>query len=164
MILRERSEFGWGESPADPARPRLGLVVHYNGRATNLDAHEDCLAYWQRVRDGHVNGNGWVDIGYSFGVCRHGEVFTGRGLDRYQAAQGTTAGNQDYYSVSFMLGAGEAPTGEQIAAMRQLREYLMGLGVGPAVRAHHEFYDTECPGPVLSELVTTGAFGTAAVR
>ncbi|WP_236572280.1 N-acetylmuramoyl-L-alanine amidase [Nocardiopsis sp. FR4] len=159
MILRPRSYFGWGGSGASYADPTRGLVIHYNGPATNLRSHSDCIAYWKRVRRDHMRGNGWADLGYSWGACRHGEVFTGRGLRRYQAAQGTTRGNSEWYSVTLMLGGNEQPTQGHIQAVRDLRAYLMARGVGGAIRGHRSFVSTSCPGDVLYELVLDGTFG-----
>ncbi|GAA1456988.1 hypothetical protein GCM10009603_05070 [Nocardiopsis exhalans] len=159
MILRPRSYFGWGPSGASGASPTRGLVIHYNGPATRLRKHADCIAYWKRVRRDHMNSNGWADLGYSWGACRHGEVFTGRGLGRYQAAQGTTSGNSQWYSVTLMLGGDEQPTDGHIQAVRDLRTYLMARGVGSAIRGHRDFVSTSCPGDILYELVADGTFG-----
>lgn len=161
MILRPRSYFDWGSSGADYANPRSGLVIHYNGPATNLKTLADCVAYWKRIRNGHVNSNGWADIGYSFGVAVDGSVFTGRGLNRYQAAQGTTSGNANWYSVSLMIGGTEQPTPAQIQGVRDLRSYLMARGMGSAIRGHRDFVSTSCPGTPLYNMVKDGTFGQA---
>ncbi|WP_187347160.1 hypothetical protein [Nocardiopsis sp. CNR-923] len=101
VIDYPRTYFGWSaSSPADYADPESGLVVHYNGPATNLGGHSACVSYWKNARNDHVNNRGWADIGYSFGVSTEGAIFEGRGLHRYQAAQGTSSGNANYYSVS----------------------------------------------------------------
>ncbi|MDX3767890.1 peptidoglycan recognition family protein [Streptomyces sp. AK08-01B] len=126
-----------------------------------MSAHDECIAYWQRVRSFHMDQNGWVDIGYSFGACPHGELFTGRGLGHYQAAQGTTAGNSDYYSVTLMVGGLEVPSSRQITAVRALRDHLIDLGLSAEIRAHREFFDTECPGRVIDDLLRQGAFTSA---
>ncbi|MFE7462428.1 peptidoglycan recognition protein family protein [Nocardiopsis terrae] len=159
MILRPRSYFGWGSSGADYANPRSGLVVHYNGGPTYLKTQADCVRYWKGVRSQHVNSNGWADLGYSFGVAVNGEVFTGRGLNRYQAAQGTTSGNSNYYSVSLMIGGSEQPTDEQIQAVRDLRAYLMARGNSGTVLGHKDFVSTSCPGEPAYALVRNGTFG-----
>ncbi|WP_201296764.1 N-acetylmuramoyl-L-alanine amidase [Nocardiopsis sp. FR26] len=158
MILRPRSHFGWGASAADYANPTKGLVVHYNGGPTSLRTVEDCIRYWKGVRTQHMSGNGWADIGYSFGVAVNGEVFTGRGLNRYQAAQGTTSGNANYYSVSLMIGGTEQPTPAQIQAVKDLRAYLMARGNSGTVLGHRDFVSTSCPGGVLYPLVKDGTF------
>ncbi|MEV2274024.1 peptidoglycan recognition family protein [Nocardiopsis sp. NPDC049922] len=160
MIDYPRTYFGWSaSSPADYADPESGLVVHYNGPATGLTGHGDCVAYWKATRDGHVSGNGWADIGYSFGISTEGGIFEGRGLNRYQAAQGTTSGNRNWYSVSLMIGEGERPTDAQIDGVRRLRARLMSEhGVSGRVLGHRDFSSTSCPGSLLYDLVEDGTF------
>ncbi|MET8864684.1 peptidoglycan recognition family protein [Nonomuraea sp. NPDC004580] len=164
MRITPRSAFGWPPSAADTANPRLGLVVHYDGSNQGLAGrpHSACIAYWKSTRTFHTgSARGWADIGYSFAACPHGEVFEGRGLGRYQAAQGTTAGNANWYSVTLMSGPGEDPTPAQIDAVRQLRAWLMSKGVGGGVRGHRDFVSTSCPGDRLYGLIKGGVFGRA---
>ncbi|WP_116248271.1 peptidoglycan recognition family protein [Nocardiopsis sp. FIRDI 009] len=163
MIDYRRTYFGWSaSSPAAHADPGSGLVVHYNGAATHLDDHAECVSYWKNTRDHHVSGRGWADIGYSFGVSVEGHVFEGRGLYRYQAAQGTTAGNASYYSVSLMIGDGERPTPAQIDGVRRLRAWLTAEhGVSGTVLGHRDFVSTSCPGSELYALVEDGTFTQA---
>jgi len=99
---------------------------------------------------------GWSDIGYSFGVCPHGQIFEGRGLDRTQAAQ--PGGNSTWYSCTLMSGPGEDPPAVQINAVRELRAWLMGKGMGAAVKGHRDFYSTSCPGDGLYRMVRDGTF------
>lgn len=154
-----RTYFGWSaSSPADYANPTKGLVIHYNGPATNLKSHADCVAYWKGVRTQHVGSNGWADIGYSFGISVEGGIFEGRGLNRYQAAQGTSHGNANYYSVSLMIGGNERPTQAQIEAVRRLRSWLMSRGVSGTVLGHRDFVATSCPGSILYGMVRDGTF------
>ncbi|WP_236574620.1 peptidoglycan recognition family protein [Nocardiopsis sp. FR26] len=163
MIDYPRTSFGWSAtSPAGSADPTSGLVVHYNGPATNLSSHAGCVAYWKGVRDQHVNGNQWADIGYSFGVDVCGHIFEGRGLRKYQAAQGTSSGNANWYSVSLMIGGSEQPTAAQIEGVRRLRAWLMGAyGAAGTVRGHRDFVSTSCPGAPLYAMVTDGTFTQA---
>ena len=163
MIDYPRTYFGWSAtSPADYADPKKGLVIHYNGDATGLDDHADCVAYWKGVRNSHVNGNGWADGGYSFGASVDGDIFEMRGVRRYQAAQGTTVGNRDYYSVSLMIGGAERPTNAQIDAVRRLRKWLMDqYGMAGTVLGHRDFISTSCPGAPLYALVKDGTFTKA---
>ncbi|MFC7327408.1 peptidoglycan recognition family protein [Marinactinospora rubrisoli] len=160
MQLVSRSDLGWGASGADAANPTRGLVIHYDGSNQGLadKKHSACVSYWKSTRDFHVNTNGWADIGYSYGACPHGYVFEGRGLKKYQAAQGTTAGNRDWYSVTLMSGPSEKPPGAQINAVRELRGYLMERGVAGTLRGHRDFASTTCPGDILYRLVQDGTF------
>lgn len=162
MRVVARSEFGWGSSGASYAKPTRGLVVHYDGSDQGLAGkeHGACVDYWRRTRKFHMGpARGWADIGYSYGACPHGKVFEGRGLNRMQAAQ--PSGNSTYYSVSLMSGPGEEPTEAQIEAVRELRAWLMGQGVGPLVKGHRDFYSTSCPGDALYRLVKDGTFARA---
>lgn len=163
MQLIKRDAFGWGTSGASYARPTRGLVIHYDGSDQGLAGkpHGACVVYWKRTRAFHVGpARGWADIGYSFGACPHGVVFEGRGLNRVQAAQ--PGGNDTWYSVTLMSGPGEAPTDAQINAVRELRAWLMGQGVGGLVKGHRDFYSTSCPGDRLYRLVRDGTFTKAA--
>jgi hypothetical protein len=164
MQILSREYFGWPKTQASIAHPSHGLVIHYDGPGNHLTEkpHSACIQYWKGVRDFHIHSNGWLDIGYSFGVCPHkdargnGYVFVGRGLNREQAAQPT--GNTTYYSCTLMLGNGEKPTDIQIQTVRELREYLHNLGNANVVKGHKDFYNTDCPGTVLYKMVKDGAF------
>jgi hypothetical protein len=159
MRLTTRAALGWPPTQAARATPTKGLVIHYDGSAQGLDGkpHSACIDYWRRTRGFHMGpSRGWADIGYSFGVCVHGEVFEGRGLGRVQAAQ--PGGNSSWYSATLMSGPGERPTDAQVDAVRQLRRWLMGQGVGGEVRGHRDFYSTSCPGDLLYRMVKDGTF------
>lgn len=158
MKFQHRSAFGWPATAAGSANPRNGLVVHYDGNDQGLakTTHAACEAYWKSTRLFHMGPKrGWLDIGYSFGVCPHGVVMEGRGLNHQQAAQ--PGGNSTWYSCTFMSGEHEKPTAAQVAAFRDLRSWLRGKGVGAAVSYHGRFVSTSCPGPILRGMVTDGS-------
>ena len=152
--------FGWPATPADPAPCKYGLVIHFDGAPTPRGVatmpHEKCRDYWKWCRRFHMTDRGWLDIGYSWGVCGHGVVFEGRGWGRAQAAQ--PGGNTTWTSVTLMLGDGEDPTPAQIEAVRELRAWLRGKGMAAAVRGHRDFVSTTCPGGRLYALVKDGTF------
>ncbi|PRX97869.1 peptidoglycan-binding protein [Allonocardiopsis opalescens] len=148
--LRRKSYFA--PKPA-AAAPRSAFSIGTRTYAGHIWCPTTPNATWLARRKGTV-----YFTGNSFSACRHGEVFTGRGLNRYQAAQGTTSGNANWYSVTLMLGGSERPTDEQVRGVRDLRAYLMDRGVAGAVRGHRDFIATECPGDVLYALVENGGF------
>lgn len=163
-----RSQLGWPpHSPADHADPKRGLVVHYDGSNQNLASkpHTACVTYWHNTRAFHTGpSRGWADVAYSFFACPHGYVLEGRGLYRYQAAQGTTAGNRDYYSVTLGCGPSDTITDAQINAVRQLREWLMepATSISGTVKGHRDFVSTSCPGDKLYRMVRDGVFSKPA--
>lgn len=161
MKLEKRSSFGWPATAAGRAPCRNGLVVHYDGSNLGLarKAHSACRAYWKATRKFHMGPRGWLDIGYSFGVCPHGIVMEGRGWQRQQAAQ--PGGNTTWTSVTFMTGDAEKPTDAQVNAFRELRAWLRGKGLAAAISYHSRFISTSCPGKILREWVTSGRLAGA---
>lgn len=162
MKLEKRVSFGWPATAAGAAPCRNGMVAHYDGSDQGLakKSHSACRDYWKDTRIFHrkpvsQGGRGWLDIGYSFGVCPHGIVFEGRGFGRQQAAQ--PGGNTTWTSCTFMSGEHESPTAAQLEAWRELRAWLRGKGVAAAVRGHGEFISTSCPGAILRAMVKDGA-------
>jgi len=159
-----RSDLGWGPTPADPANPRSGLVIHYDSADQVLanKPHSACLTYWRNTRSFHTGpSRGWADIGYSFMACAHGYVLEGRGLNRTQAAQ--PGGNTSHYSVTLATGPNDEITSEQINAVRELRQWLMESPRDNAgkVLGHRDFIATSCPGDRAYALVTDGTFTQA---
>jgi hypothetical protein len=155
--LETRSSFGWPATRASTAPCKNGLVVHYDGFDQNLvkKGHEACRGYWKATRKFHMGSSrGWLDIGYSFGVCPHGVVLEGRGWGRTQAAQ--PGGNTTWTSCTFMSGDHEQPTAAQLAAFKELRAWLRGKGLAAAVKGHQDFVSTSCPGTILYKKVKDG--------
>lgn len=158
MQLEKRSVFGWPPTAAGYAPCKNGLVVHYDGSDLGLagKGHEVCRMYWRNTRQFHMGPErGWLDIGYSFGVCPHGIVMEGRGWQRVQAAQ--PGGNTTWTSCTFMSGDSEHPTAAQLAAFQDLRAWLRGVGLAAAIKGHRDFIDTSCPGSILYGMVGSGA-------
>ena len=160
MKLVTRSAMKWPAFHGTKAPCNKGIVVHYDGNNQGLAKdHDKCVDYWQATRKYHMVTNGWLDIGYSYGVCPHGNVFEGRGFGWEQAAQRSDPGkmphgNTDYVSVTFMSGKTEKPTVEQTWAFVDLCEVLVQKhGVKFVLFEHRDFSDTDCPGPILSALV-----------
>lgn len=138
--------------------PNTGLVLHWDGAGGLVGKpHSSCLDYWRRIRRMHINTNGWIDIGYAWGVCPHGGRFEGRGWGWNQAAQ--PGGNSTWESVTLMLGPHEMPTPEQIDGVRRLRRDLMKAhGLKAPIRGHYQFISTDCPGPQIKTLINNGTF------
>jgi len=155
--LERRSLFGWPATKAGTAPCKNGLVAHYDGSNQGLagKSHTACRTYWKATRKFHLGtARGWLDIGYSYGVCPHGVVLEGRGFGHVQAAQ--PGGNTTWTSCTFMSGPAEKPTAAQLEAWAELRAWLRGKGLASAVRGHRDFNSTDCPGAVLYAMVRGG--------
>jgi len=139
-----------------------GVKVHYTGGRVDpriVDDHRRCVDAVQAIQDHHMDGNGWLDIGYSMVGCPHRKVFVGRGAQHLCAANGPGL-NAGHYAVLGLVGnAGLVvpPPGVLHAildAIGYLREHG---GAGKEIKGHRDGYPTECPGDQLYAWVKAGA-------
>jgi hypothetical protein len=160
-----RKDLGW-PALSKNTNTDQGMIAHYDGSRGLLaswarEGHAACIKYWRRVRAGHMNGNGWRDVGYAYFVCPDRKVFEGRGVDRIQAAESPTAGkrqggNTRYVAVTFGTGPGEMPTDGQLQAWHDLRDWLMkSHGVKADVFDHSDFTATSCAGDAIRTIERT---------
>jgi Glycosyl hydrolases family 25 len=139
---------------------RAGVKIHYLGTEYTFGDHDTCPAYVRKIQAGHMDGDGWSDIGYSFVVCEHGYVFEGRGLKRRNSANGDVPLNEAHYAVCGLVGSqgSTQPTGDQLNGLRDAIEYCRKEGpAGDEIKGHRDGYATDCPGTVLYAWVRAGA-------
>lgn len=129
---------------------RGGVAVHYGGGPQGLGAkadHARCVARWRSWQNYHMNTHGWADIAYTGGFCDHGYAFAGRGAGIRTGANGTNAGNNDWYAITWIGGDGEQPTQAALNAADWWLNELRGAGgAGMRVVPHRFFKATGCPG------------------
>lgn len=162
MTLHPRSD--WTTVPAADANPIdpgdvLGVAVHWNGPAVPASALTDPRAFLEGVRRYHVATNGWSDIAYNRAADQTGERWNLRGLRHKSAANGTAELNSRWIAVFAIIGHGQAPTAELMAAL--VEEITAVRQVYPdATRiTGHGLIDptsVPCPGPHLTDAVTGG--------
>lgn len=172
--LITRAEMGWGHTPAGVSNTTEGMIAHYDGSKGLLadwrrDGHAACVAYWRSTRLAHINGNGWLDVGYAYFVCPDDKIFAGREYGHQQAAELPTPGklqngNSRYIAVTFGTGPGELPTAGQLRAWHRLRAWYVGeKHGGTKVYGHRDFTSTTCPGEDLYHLVQNGTLKNATI-
>jgi hypothetical protein len=139
-----------------------GVKVHYTGGRVDpgiIGDHAVCVSLVQSIQGYHMDGNGWIDIGYSFVACPHRKVFEGRGLHHLPAANGAGL-NAGHYAVLGLVGnAGlvEPPDGV-LHAILDAVEYVRERGnAGKEIKGHRDGYSTDCPGEPLYAWVRRGA-------
>ena len=141
---------------------RAGWAVHHDQADrpvyTTDHSHNRCGSFWTGVTNHHARewpGSAGPTL-YSFGMCRHGEVFTGRGWTVAQAAGGADQKNtgyrdRDWYSVLCFLGGDEQPTAEMLAGLAWLITQGRQTGrCSDRVIPHNQFRIKPCPGPELT--------------
>jgi len=156
----------WGARPAKGAYTTLkstkGVKVHYTGGRVDpaiVDDHSKCAALVRQIQAQHMDGNGWIDIGYSLVVCPHRKVFVGRGPNRLPAANGAGL-NSGHYAVLGLVGTSGlvVPPDDMLHGIRDAIEYLREVGgAGSEIKGHRDGYATACPGDHLYEWVRRGA-------
>ncbi|MFO7252221.1 MAG: peptidoglycan-binding domain-containing protein [Actinomycetes bacterium] len=143
-------------------RSTKGVKVHYTGSRVDpaiVDDHAKCAALVRQIQNGHMDGNGWIDIGYNLAVCPHRKVFVGRGPNRLPAANGPGL-NTGHYAVLGLVGSSGlvVPPDDMLHGIRDAIEYLREVGgAGPEIKGHRDGYATECPGEHLYAWVRRGA-------
>ncbi|MFG1866083.1 peptidoglycan recognition protein family protein [Microbispora bryophytorum] len=139
-----------------------GVKVHYTGGRVDpgiVGDHAKCVAMVKSIQDFHIDGNGWIDIGYSMVACPHRKVFVGRGPGHLPAANGPGL-NSGHYAVLGLVGnAGLVqPTDGILHAILDAVEYLRAKGgAGKEIKGHRDGYSTDCPGDPLYAWVKKGA-------
>jgi len=103
----------------------------------------------QEIKDWHVKGNGWSDIGYHYVVTLDGEVHDGRNIDRTGAH--TKGANKNSIGVVYVGGVDEdmnpldTRTDAQDTALVNLIQALLEMYPGATVHGHNEFASKACP-------------------
>ncbi|WP_285780373.1 peptidoglycan recognition family protein [Microtetraspora sp. NBRC 13810] len=138
------------------------MKVHYTGGRVDpalATDHGRCDDAVRGVQNGHMDGNGWADIGYSMVVCPHGYVFMGRGPLVLPSANGAGL-NSGHYAVLGLVGASglTRPSDAMLNGIVDAVEYLRDKGnAGREIKGHRDGYATACPGDALYAWVRRGA-------
>ena len=135
-----------------------GIVVHYPaaGKAIGEISKEAVAAKLRGWRNYHVNGRGWSDIGYNYGIDQAGRIWSLRG-DRVGAH--TAGHNSTTIGVLFVVGDNEPLTDKAKQAFRDLRAHLRRKKNTANVWGHTQMSgaSTRCPGPYIMGSLRDGS-------
>ncbi|MCM1142675.1 MAG: N-acetylmuramoyl-L-alanine amidase [Muribaculum sp.] len=126
------------------------IIVHCSATPEEEDYTVD------QIRDWHVNGNGWSDIGYHYVIYRDGSVHTGRP----ESIAGAHCTNHNTISVGVCYIGGCPPrsvkdwnhkskdtrTGQQKLALVKLLRELKKRYPNAKIYPHSKFANKPCPG------------------
>lgn len=102
------------------------------------------------IKDWHVNGNGWSDIGYHYVIDRDGRIHSGRPVRT--AGAHCYGHNSDSIGVC-LVGRDQFETW-QFDALRKLYASLLGIFKEMKPYGHRDFTDTKsCPNFEVKEVL-----------
>ncbi len=140
------------------------LVLHCSATPPGMDVGVE------RIREWHVQGNGWSDIGYHFVIRRDGRVENGRN----EASVGSHVAGHNHYSIGICLvggvdvaSAASAPqnnfTEAQWAALRTLLRTLLDKYPQATILGHRDFpgVSKACPSFDARAWATANGFPAA---
>lgn len=128
-------------------RPVNKIIIHCSATPEGRDYTV------AQIRDWHVNGNGWKDIGYHFVIYRDGTVHTGRDINQIGAhCTGQNTGSIGICYIGGISADGkktpkDTRTPEQKKALCDLVEKLCRqYNISKQhVYGHNEFAAKKCP-------------------
>ncbi|MEL6497329.1 MAG: peptidoglycan recognition family protein [Planctomycetota bacterium] len=154
MVARSNwTSTGPNAAEAKPLNGVARITVHHDGMdPVRLSSPDEVAARLERIRQVHVNNNGWADIGYHFAVDPQGRVWAARPLN----LQGAHVKNENDHNMGILvLGNFEmqSPTPAAMTALDSLLVEAAMVNRVPLanIRTHREWNPTACPGASLQQ-------------
>ena len=102
------------------------------------------------IRDWHVNGRGWSDIGYHFYIDLHGDIYKGRDIAKIGAH--CKGQNRNSIGICYCGGVevdGKTPkdtrTEEQEDSLLAVLKTLKAMYPEAVIHSHNDFANKACP-------------------
>lgn len=139
-----------------PKRPATFVIVHHTVTGA-CSTRSSCSQIVRSIQNHHINQNKWSDIGYNFLISDNGEIYEGRGWNKWGAH--AVNYNSKSIGVSFIGNfQNSRPTAKAINAFRQLVACAVernSLSKNYILKGHRQVNKTACPGNSFYELVKT---------
>ena len=125
------------------------IILHCSATREGKDFSVDT------IRDWHVNGRGWSDIGYHWVIRLDGSIEVGRPLEKSGAH--TKGHNKDSVGVCYIGGCDadgkpkDTMNPEQEKAWRMIVLSLRTLYGDLTIHGHNEFANKACPSFIVKE-------------
>ena len=125
------------------------IILHCSATREGKDFSVDT------IRDWHVNGRGWSDIGYHWVIRLDGSIEVGRPLEKSGAH--TKGHNKDSVGVCYIGGCDadgkpkDTMNPEQEKAWRMIVLSLRTLYGDMTIHGHNEFANKACPSFTVKE-------------
>lgn len=140
--------------------PVGGVFIHHRGGPNPLgndyETEESCRQDIADIYESHRGNDRDFDgdIGYNFLICRHGNIYEGRGYERGEAnaagyVDGVLGRNAAFYSICALMRSNHTATEDLLRAYRELIRHLREEApkrAGNRILPHSYEFETECPG------------------
>ena len=120
------------------------IIVHCSATREGQDIPVDTIKDW------HVNGRGWSDIGYHFYIDIKGDIHKGRDISRIGAH--CSGHNRNSIGICYCGGVeqdGRTPkdtrTEEQKQGLLHVLKTLKAMYPAATIYSHNEFANKACP-------------------
>ena len=119
------------------------IIVHCSATREGQDIPVDTIKDW------HVNGRGWSDIGYHFYIDIKGDIYKGRDISRIGAH--CSGHNRNSIGICYCGGvdndmqAEDNRTGYQIDSLLLLLNLLKNIFPKAKIHGHRDFSSKFCP-------------------
>jgi hypothetical protein len=142
------------------------IFHHTAGHHRQLDGtpkqtRDESIAYARAIQDFHMDGNGWIDSGHNFLICRNGLILQGRWLTVSAIQAGHSVQSAHCPGQNHQLGiehehfGSEEMTKEQRESSSMLMAWIAWhyerKNVLPSL-PHSKFFPTACPANLTEDI------------
>jgi len=121
------------------------IIVHCSDTPNDRDVTVE------EIRDWHINGNGWDEIGYHFIIYRNGSLMMGRPVP----IMGAHCIGYNSHSIGVCFIGRDEFTKEQFETLRTLRRVVQSVFGDLSVYGHRDLNKHKtCPGFDVKEVLT----------
>jgi len=120
------------------------FIVHCSATPNDREVTVD------EIRDWHVKGNGWSDIGYHYVIHRNGQMFSGRPV----SIKGAHCIGHNKDSIGVCLVGDDVFTPMQFDSLKKLYGMLANVFPNMQPYGHRDFTDEKtCPNFEVKEVI-----------
>jgi N-acetylmuramoyl-L-alanine amidase len=127
----------------------------------NNESRQEAINYAKDIQAFHMKGNGWIDSGHNFLVCRNGLILQGRWLTvsaieaGHMVISAHCPGQNDQIGIEHEHISGEAMTTRQRKASARLMAWIADqykLKKVLSVDPHSKHFATACPDNLVKDI------------